>query len=120
MARIDKGLDHKAGPSGVSPTGSLGALSAQVAEPLTVMVHHPKLSLGYGMLEVTFERSELGDDYLKGLAVLKAATMIAREFCIDIGSDLSRAGGVTEEQLRGSPDYGRSETFSPLEKLMVR
>jgi RNA polymerase sigma-70 factor, ECF subfamily len=93
---------------------------SQVAEPLTVMAHHPKLLLGYGMLEVTFERSELGDDYLKGLAVLKAATMIAREFCKDIGSDLSRAGGVTEEQLRGSPDYERSETFSPLEKLMVR
>lgn len=29
MARIDKGLDREAGPSGVSPTGSLGALSAR-------------------------------------------------------------------------------------------
>lgn len=84
------------------------------------MMHHPKLLLGYGMLEVAFERSELVDDYLKGLAVLKAATMVAWESCIDIGSDLSRAGGVTEEQLRGSPDYERSETFSPLQKLMVR
>jgi alkylhydroperoxidase family enzyme len=84
------------------------------------MMHHPKLLLGYGMLEVAFERSELVDDYLKGLAVLKAATMVACEFCIDIGSDLSRAWCVTEEQLRGSPDYERSETFSTLEKLMVR
>jgi 4-carboxymuconolactone decarboxylase len=84
------------------------------------MMHHPKLLLGYGMLEVAFERSELVDDYLKGLAVLKAATMVAWESCIDIGSDLSRAWCVTEEQLRGSPDYERSETFSTLEKLMER
>jgi AhpD family alkylhydroperoxidase len=52
--------------------------------------------------------------------VLKAATMVGCEFCIDIGSALSRAEGVTQEQLRDLPDFERSEAFSLLEKLVLR
>ena len=94
----------------------------EVAEPLTVMAHHPKLLLGYGMMELAFERSKLVDEHLKSLAVLKAATMVGCEFCIDIGSVLSRAEGVTEEQLRELPAFEQSEAFSPLalEKLVLR
>ncbi len=85
-----------------------------------MMAHHPRLLLGYGMFELAFERSNLVDRHLKSLAVLKAATMVGCEFCIDIGSALSRAEGVTQEQLRDLPDFERSEAFSLLEKLVLR
>ena len=89
------------------------------AELLTVMAHHPRLLLGYGMFKLAFKRSNLVDERLKSLAVLKAATMVGCEFCIDVGSALGHAEGVTEEQLRELPDFEWSEAFSPLEKLVL-
>ena len=89
------------------------------AELLTVMAHHPRLLLGYGMFKLAFKRSNLVDERLKSLAVLKAATMVGCEFCTDIGSALGRAEGVTEEQLRELPDFKWSEAFSPLEKPVL-
>jgi AhpD family alkylhydroperoxidase len=59
------------------------------------------------------------DEKLKLLAATKAATQIGCEFCIDIGSHLSRKAGVTEQQLRELHAYRESEAFSPLEKLVV-
>jgi AhpD family alkylhydroperoxidase len=120
LARINKVPEREAGPFGRFAYGLSRRRFGEVAEPLTVMAHHPKLLLGYGMLELAFERSNLVDRHLKSLAVLKAATMVGCEFCIDIGSALSRAEGVTQEQLRDLPDFERSEAFSLLEKLVLR
>ena len=120
MARVDKVPEREAGPFGRYAYRLSRRRFGEVAEPLTVMAHHPKLLLGYGKMELTFERSKLVDEHLKSLAVLKAATMVGCEFCIDIGSVLSRADGVTEEQLRELPAFEQSEAFSPLEKLVLR
>jgi AhpD family alkylhydroperoxidase len=120
MARIDDVPEREAGIFGRFAYALSRRRFGEVAEPLTVMAHHPKLLLGYGMLELAFERSKLVDRHLKSPAVLKAATMVGCEFCIDIGSALSRAEGVTQEQLRDLPDFERSEAFSLLEKLVLR
>src|SRR5215210_7936418 len=120
MARIDKVPEREAGPFGRLAYRLSRHRFGEVAEPLTVMAHHPKLLLVYGMLELGFERSDLIDERLKSLAVLKAATMVACEFCIDIGSALGSAEGITEDQLRELADFERSEAFSPLEKLVLR
>ncbi len=92
----------------------------EVAEPLTVMAHLPKLLLGYGLRELAFERSSLIDERLKSLAVLKAAPMVGCELCIDISSALGCAEGITEEQLRELANYKRSEALAPLENLVLR
>ena len=120
MARVDKGPEREAGPFGRFAYRVSRRRFGDVAEPLTVMAHHPRLLLGYGMLELAFGRSNLVDKRLKSLAGLKAATMVGSEFCIDIGSALSRTDGLAEEQLRELPDFERSEAFSPLEKLVLR
>ena len=120
MARINKVPEREAGPFGRFAYGLSRRRFGEVAEPLTVMAHHPRLLLGYGMFELAFERSNLVDRHLKSLVVLKAATMVGCEFCIDIGSALSRAEGVTQEQLRDLPNFERSEAFSLLEKLVLR
>jgi len=120
MAGIDKVPEHEASLFRRLAYGLSRRRFGEAAEPLTVMAHHPRLLLGYGMLELAYEKSNLVDKRLKNLAVLKAATMVGCEFCIDIGSALSRAEGVTEEQLRELPYFERSEAFSPLEKLVLR
>lgn len=91
----------------------------KVAEPLRVTAHHPRLLSGYGAFELALDRSRRVDDRLRTLAEVKVATTVGCEFCIDIGSALSRGSGVTEEQLRDLHAYGESGAFSPLEKLVL-
>ncbi len=119
MARIEAVSEWEAGPLGRFAYRLSRRRFGEVAEPLTVMAHHPKLLLGYGLFELVFERSNLVDKRLKSLAVLKAAAMVGCEFCTDIGSALSAAEGITEEQLRELPDFEQSGAFSLLEKLVL-
>ena len=56
---------------------------------------------------------------LKALAELKAAALIHCEYCLDIGSAMARADGVTEAQLRALPDFGSSTEFDELDKLVL-
>jgi AhpD family alkylhydroperoxidase len=125
MARINKVPEREAGPFGCLAYKLSWRRFGKEVEPLTVMAHHPRLLLGYGMFvgygmfELAFERSNLVDERLKSLAVLKAATMVGCEFCIDVGLALGHAEGVTEEQLRELPGFEWSEAFSPLEKLVL-
>jgi AhpD family alkylhydroperoxidase len=84
-----------------------------------VMAHSKPNAMGYGTFEFFHERSHAVDEKLKMLAATKAAARIGCEFCIDIGSHLSREAGVTEDQLRELHSYRESAAFSPLEKLVI-
>jgi 4-carboxymuconolactone decarboxylase len=84
-----------------------------------VIAHSRPNMLAWGMLEWWHERGHSVDEKLKGLAATKAATKIGCQFCIDIGSFLSRAAGVTDEQLRDFHNYRDSPAFSPVEKLVM-
>jgi AhpD family alkylhydroperoxidase len=120
MTRVAPLREREAGLFGHLPYRLFRRHFGEVAEPLTVMAHHPKVLLDYGLLELAFERSNLINERLKNLAVLNAASMVDCEFCIGIGSALSRVGGVTEEQLRELPTFERSDAFSPLERLVLQ
>ena len=119
MARIEAVPERKAGLLGRFAYRFSRRRFGEVTEPLTVTAHHPRLLFGYGMMELTLDRSNLVDEHLKHLAVLKAATMVGCEFCIDIGSTLARYSGITERQLRDLASYEKSEEFSPLERLVL-
>jgi 4-carboxymuconolactone decarboxylase len=88
-------------------------------EPVEAYAHVPRLLFGYAMLEEATAKLHRVDERLKLLAELKAATLTQCEWCIDIGSQLARRGGVTEEQLLALPRYRDSELFDDLEKLVL-
>ncbi|MDQ4105706.1 MAG: carboxymuconolactone decarboxylase family protein [Actinomycetota bacterium] len=119
MARIRGVTDREAGRVARLAYRFSRSRFGEVAEPLTVTAHHPRLLLGYGALELAAERSKLVDGRLKELATIKVAAQVGCEFCIDIGSAIGRESGISEEQLRGLPEYGESPAFSALEKLVV-
>jgi AhpD family alkylhydroperoxidase len=81
--------------------------------------HTPGLLAGYGAMELAFDRSRRLDEKLKVLAELKTSTVTGCEWCIDFGSMLSRAKGITEQQIRDLPRYRDSEAFTELEKLVL-
>ena len=83
------------------------------------MAHSRPNFIGYGMFEFFHERSKATDPKLLALAGTKAACLIGCQFCIDIGSHISRRAGVTEEQLRSLHAYKESPAFSPVERLVL-
>jgi len=92
----------------------------RVVEPVKVYAHHPKLMVGWGMLELATERSDHVPRRLKELGVLRAAMLAGCEWCLDFGSHLSTtAGGLSEAELRALPDYRDADVFSDLEKLVL-
>ena len=84
-----------------------------------VMAHSKPNFTGYGMFEFFHERSKATDHRLLALAGTKAACLIGCEFCLDIGSHISREAGVTEEQLRSLHAYQDSPAFSQQERLVL-
>jgi 4-carboxymuconolactone decarboxylase len=101
-------------------TGQLtGRTTERMIEPLEVYAHRPRLLIGYGMMEDATAKLHRVDERLKVLAELKAATLTSCEYCVDIGSQIARRAGISEEQLLALPRYRNSELFGELEKLVL-
>jgi len=91
----------------------------RMIEPLELYAHAPGLLLGYAMFEWATAKQERVDKRLRFLAELKAATITQCEYCIDMGSQVARQSGLSDEQLLALPRYRESELFTPLEKLVL-
>ena len=68
-------------------------------EPLELYAHVPGLFRGIGTLEQATAALDRVDRRLQALAQLKAATLTNCEYCIDLGSQISRRWGLTDEEL---------------------
>lgn len=81
--------------------------------------HRPQILTGTAAYEMALLASARMDPRLKQLADLKAAALVTCEFCLDVGSALAAAHGITENQLRDLPKFADSDAFSPDEKLVL-
>jgi 4-carboxymuconolactone decarboxylase len=88
-------------------------------EPLELYAHVPELLRGYMALEQAVAEQDRVDKRLKVLAELKAATLTHCEYCIGLGSQVSRQWGLSDEELLALPFYQTSPLFSDLEKLVL-
>ncbi len=68
-------------------------------EPLEMYAHVPVLLRGYTRLEQATAKVHRLDKRVRALAELKAATLTHCEYCIDMGSQISRRWGLTDEEL---------------------
>jgi AhpD family alkylhydroperoxidase len=76
---------------------------ADLAPAADAWSHTPGLLAGYGAMELALDRSRGLDARLKLLAELKASTVTGCEWCVDFGLMLSRAQGISDQQLRDLP-----------------
>jgi AhpD family alkylhydroperoxidase len=90
-----------------------------IIEPLELYAHAPGLMFAYGKLEAASAQQDRVDWRLKVLAGLKAATLTHCEFCIDLGSQVARLSGLSDEHLQALPNYRESDLFTNLEKLVL-
>lgn len=81
--------------------------------------YRPQILAGHAGYEIGLVASARLNTRLKNLAVMKAAALVNCEYCLDVGSALCLASGVSEAQLRALPNYRASEAFDNDEKLVL-
>ena len=96
-----------------------GLETATMLEPLRMYAHIPRLLSAIGKLELAESKLHILDARYRALAELKAAATVRCEYCIDLGSQISRQMGITDEELLALADYRNATCFSDLEKLIL-
>ncbi|GLE54220.1 carboxymuconolactone decarboxylase family protein [Mycobacterium montefiorense] len=98
-----------------------GLETAGMLEPLRMYAHVPKLLSAYGRLEQAESKLDMLRPRHRALAELKAATTVRCEYCIDLGSQIARQWGITDEELlaMSGPDYCNAPCFSDVDKLIL-
>ncbi len=84
-----------------------------------VYAQHPRLMIDFMRFNRAAERCRNVPKALSELAVLKAATMVGCEFCMDIGSEYARRCGLRDEQLLALHEAHESGLFSEDELLAI-
>ncbi|MCV7199482.1 carboxymuconolactone decarboxylase family protein [Mycobacterium angelicum] len=96
-----------------------GRQTATMLEPLRMYAHIPRLLRAYGRLEQAETKLDILSPRQRALAELKSATTARCEFCIDLGSQIARGLGITDEELRALSDYQSAGCFSTVDKLIL-
>jgi AhpD family alkylhydroperoxidase len=96
-----------------------GRATERMSEPMDAYAYIPQVMYNYGLYELACHKAHRVEPRLKELAVLKAATIVNCEFCIDISSLTARRAGLSDEQLLALPRHRESELFSEPEKLVL-
>jgi alkylhydroperoxidase family enzyme len=99
-------------------TGRVAAHGSGI-EPVEVWAHQPKMMSGMGRFQQAVRKGRAVDERLKCLVELKGAQMIGCEFCVDLGSQICRNSGLSDDELLALPRYRRSDLFSGREKLAL-
>jgi AhpD family alkylhydroperoxidase len=96
-----------------------GLQTAGMLEPLRMYAHIPRLLSAIGRLELAEAKLDMLSARHRALAELKAATTVRCEYCIDLGSQISRGLGISDEELLALADYRNAPCFSDLDKLIL-
>jgi AhpD family alkylhydroperoxidase len=100
--------------------GKLGGRTpAAMIEPVEIYARVPGLLRGIASLEQATARLHRLDKRIRALAELKAATLTHCEYCIDLGSQISRQWGLTDDEILALPGYRSSPLFSELDRLVL-
>ena len=88
-------------------------------EPIEIWAHQPKMMVGMGRFNQAVRKGSAVDERTKNLVELKGAQMIGCEFCVDLGSQICRNSGLSDDELLALPRYRQSELFTEREKLAL-
>ena len=129
MARIQGVPKSKAGPMvklvyrlGPRMMKKLTGREPQIGSGMELMeiwAYRPKMMMGMGKFNQAVRKGKAVDERLKNLVELKGAQMIGCEFCVDLGSQICRNSGISDEELLALPRYRQSDLFTDREKLAL-
>jgi AhpD family alkylhydroperoxidase len=96
-----------------------GVKTAEMLEPLRMYAHIPRLLNAYGRLEQAESKLDVLSPRERALAELRSAIVVRCEYCIDLGSQIAREWGFTDEELLALTDYRNARCFSDVDKLIL-
>lgn len=88
-------------------------------EPMEIWAHQPKMMMGMGKFNQAVRKGKTVDERLRNLVELRGSQMIGCEFCVDLGSQIWRHSGFSDEELLALPRYRESDLFTEREKLAL-
>ncbi len=88
-------------------------------EPMEIWAYQPKMMTGMGKFNQAVRKGKSVDERLKNLVELKGAQMIGCEYCLDLGSQICRNSGFSDDELLALPRYRQSDLFTDREKLAL-
>jgi len=88
-------------------------------EPIEIWAYQPKMMTAMGKFQGAVRKAHGVDDRIKNLVELKGAQMIGCEFCVDLGSQICRNSGFSDDELLALPRYGQSDLFDEREKTVL-
>src|SRR6201996_5459461 len=88
-------------------------------EPIEIWAYQPKMMVGMGRFNQAVRKGKTVDERTKNLVELKGAQMIGCEYCVDLGSQICRNSGLSDEELLALPNYRSSTLFTEREKAAL-
>ncbi|MBO0892937.1 MAG: carboxymuconolactone decarboxylase family protein [Acidimicrobiales bacterium] len=88
-------------------------------EPVEIWAYQPKMMMGMGRFNQAVRKGNSVDERTKNLVELKGSQMVGCEFCVDLGSQICRNSGLTDDELLALPNYRSSDLFSEREKVAL-
>jgi 4-carboxymuconolactone decarboxylase len=88
-------------------------------EPVEIWAHQPKMMSAMGKFQGAVRKGDTVDERLKYLVELKGSQMIGCEWCLDLGSQIFRNSGFSDEEMLALPRYRQSDLFTDREKLAL-
>ena len=129
MARIEGVAPQNAGPvvklvyrlmrRGTRKMTGRDPVHGDGIEPVEIWAHQPKMMSGMGKFQQAVRKGRSVDERIKYLAELKGAQTIGCEFCVDLGSQICRNSGFSDDELLALPHYRDSHLFTEREKLAL-
>jgi 4-carboxymuconolactone decarboxylase len=112
-------LVYRLGPRMMKKLTGRAPQTGSGMEPMEIWAHQPKMMVGMGTFNQAVRKGKSVDERLKNLVELKGAQMIGCEFCVDLGSQICRNSGLSDEELLALPRYRSSAQFTEREKLAL-
>jgi alkylhydroperoxidase family enzyme len=88
-------------------------------EPMTIWAHAPKMMMAMGKFNGPMRKGKTVPQRIQNLVELKGAAMIGCEFCVDLGSQICRNSGFSDDELLAIPNYRTSDLFTDQEKAAL-
>jgi AhpD family alkylhydroperoxidase len=112
-------LIYRLGPRMIKKLTGREPQTGSGMEPMEIWAYQPKMMMGMGKFNQAVRKGKSIDERLKNLVELKGAQMIGCEYCVDLGSQICRNSGLSDNELLALPRYRQSDLFTEREKLAL-
>jgi 4-carboxymuconolactone decarboxylase len=112
-------LAYRFGPKMMRKLTGRGPQDGSGLGPMEVWAYQPKMMMGMGRFNQAIRKGDSVEARLKNLIELKGAQMIGCEYCVDLGSQICRHAGLSDEELLALPNYRTSGLFTDREKVAL-